>query len=86
MPIRSCVDLLLTKPLVYGYLGNHEMPHKAAFNQGLYCLLRLKQHSGTEMQRNLKNLPVTLRVYNGQFHTYCNNTCMYGNIHKTTTS
>ena len=31
-----------------------EKPHKASFNQGLYCLLRLKQHSGTEMQRNFK--------------------------------
>ena len=26
-----------------------EMQHNAAFHQGLYCLLRLKQHSGTEM-------------------------------------
>ena len=26
-----------------------KMQHKAAFHQGLHCLLRLKQHSGTKM-------------------------------------
>ena len=26
-----------------------EMQHNAAFHQGLYCLLRLKQSSGTEI-------------------------------------
>ena len=26
-----------------------EMPHKAAFHQGLHCLLRSKQFSGTEI-------------------------------------
>ena len=30
-----------------------EMQHNAAFYQGLHCLLRLKQHSGTENHHNL---------------------------------
>ena len=29
-----------------------EMQHKAAFHQGLHCLLRLKQTLGTEIYRN----------------------------------
>ena len=29
------------------------MQHKAAFHQGMHCLLRLKQPSGTEIQYNL---------------------------------
>ena len=31
-----------------------EMWHNSAFHQGLHCLLRLKQHSGTEMHHNLE--------------------------------
>ena len=31
-----------------------EMQHNAAFHQGLHCLLRLKQPSGTEIHHNLK--------------------------------
>ena len=29
-----------------------EMQHNAAFHQGLHCLLRLKQPSGTEIHNN----------------------------------
>ena len=36
-----------------------EMQHGAAFHLGLHCLLRLKQHSGTEIHHNLKLLLVT---------------------------
>ena len=32
-----------------------EMQHDAAFHQGLHCLLRLKQHSVTEIYHNLEN-------------------------------
>ena len=32
-----------------------EMQHNAAFHQGLHCLLRLKQPSGTEIHHNLEN-------------------------------
>ena len=32
-----------------------EMQHNAVFYQGLHCLLRLKQHSGTEIHHNLVN-------------------------------
>ena len=32
-----------------------EMLHNAAFHQGLHCLLRLKQHSGTEAHHDLEN-------------------------------
>ena len=31
-----------------------EMQHGAAFHQGLFCLLRLKQPSGTEILHNLQ--------------------------------
>ena len=31
-----------------------EMQHHAAFNQGLHCLLRLKQSSGTKIYKNLE--------------------------------
>ena len=31
-----------------------EMQHNAAFHQGLHCLLRLKQPSGTEYTINLE--------------------------------
>ena len=62
-----------------------EMQHYAAFHQGLHCLLRLKQPSGTEIHHNSYRifLPlVTLKVHNGQFHTYCIN--IYGEIHQNT--
>ena len=36
-----------------------EMQHNAAFHQGLQCLLRLKQSSGTEIHHNLEILPMT---------------------------
>ena len=43
-----------------GCLANNEDPdemqHNAAFHQGLHCLLRLKQPSGTEIHRNLETL------------------------------
>ena len=32
-----------------------EMQHDAAFHQGLHCLLRLKQPSGTEIHQNLED-------------------------------
>ena len=32
-----------------------EMPHDAAFHQGLHCLLRLKQSSGAEIHHDLEN-------------------------------
>ena len=32
-----------------------EMPHNAAFHHGLYCLLRFKKSSGTEIHHDLKN-------------------------------
>ena len=32
-----------------------QMQHNAAFHQGLHCLLRLKQPSGTEIHHNLEN-------------------------------
>ena len=42
-----------------GTLENSEDPdvmqHNAAFHQGLHCLLRLKQPSGTEIHQNLEN-------------------------------
>ena len=31
-----------------------EMQHNAAFHQGLHCLLRLKQPSGTEIHHDLE--------------------------------
>ena len=31
------------------------MQHNVAFHQGLHCLLRLKQSSGTELHHNLEN-------------------------------
>ena len=32
-----------------------EMQHKAAFHQGMHCLLRLNQPSGAEIHHNLEN-------------------------------
>ena len=33
----------------------HEMQHNAAFHQGLHCLLKSKQPSGTEIHHYLEN-------------------------------
>ena len=49
-----------------------EIQHYAAFHQGLYCLIRLKQHSETEIQHNLE----CYKIQHVQFHIYCIN--MYG--------
>ena len=60
-----------------------EMLHNAAFHQGLYCLLRLKQPSGTELQLDLKSSTHDpLKCKNGSSYTYCIN--MYGKIHQNT--
>ena len=32
-----------------------EMQHNAASHHGLHCLVRLKHHSGTDIQYNLEN-------------------------------
>ena len=57
-----------------------EMQQNAAFHQGLHCLLRIKQPSGTEIHHNSENsICDPLKVYNGQSHTYCVN--MYGKSH-----
>ena len=47
-----------------------EISHKMAFHQGLHCLLRLKQSSGTEISfyRNLDQQP--LEIQNGLFHSH----------------
>ena len=50
-----------------------EMQHNAAFHQGLHCLPRLIQPSGTGIHQNLGNLPVTLKVHNEQSYTSCIN-------------
>ena len=53
-----------------------KMQHNAAFHQGLHCLLRLKQHSGTETHYNLENTtcdPLKYTMGIGQYHTYCIN-------------
>ena len=39
------------------------MQHDAAFHQGLHCLLRLKQPSGTEIYHNLENSTYKPLVY-----------------------
>ena len=47
------------KPLNGYTLANSEDPDEmqqnAAFHQGLHCLLRLKQHSGTDLHQNYEN-------------------------------
>ena len=55
-----------------------EMQHKAAFHQGLHCLLRLKQPLGIEIHHNLEKST----SYPGQSHTYCIN--VYGKIRQNT--
>ena len=62
-----------------------EMQHDAALHQGLHCLLRLTQSSGTEMHYNLENSYLQpLKVQNEQSHTYCIN--IHGKIHQNTQS
>ena len=66
-----------------GTLANSEDPDEmqhnaAAFHQGLLCLLRLKESSGTEYIMYLR----PLNVHNGQSHTYCIN--MYRKIYQNT--
>ena len=47
------------------------MQHNAAFHQGLYCLLRLKQSSGTEKnQQNLEN-PLKFTIGNPILVSIC---------------
>ena len=48
-----------------------EMQHEAAFHQGLHCLLRLKQPSGTDKHHSLEN-------------STCDSINMYGKIHQNT--
>ena len=66
LPMSHKKDAILiwVNPLYSGYLylgslANSEDPdeiqHNAAFHQGLHCLLRLKQPSGTEIYHNLEN-------------------------------
>ena len=60
-----------------------EMPHNAAFHQGLHCLLRFKEHSETEIHHNFENSTCDpLKLHNGQYHTYYIN--IYGKIHQRT--
>ena len=42
-----------------------EMQHIAAFYQGLHCLLKFKQSSGTEIHLNLENFTCDPLKYNG---------------------
>ena len=61
-----------------GTLANSEDPDEMQHN--LYCLLRLKQPSGTEKHNNLENsIFDPLKVHNGQPLTY--RIKMYGKIH-----
>ena len=49
-----------------------EMQDNAAFHQGLHCLLRFEQPSGTETHQNLEKFYGNLwllKVQNGQSHT-----------------
>ena len=62
-----------------------EMQHNAASHQGLHCLLRSKQSSGTERHHSLENFrlhkscdPLKYTIHNGHHHTCSNN--MYGTI------
>ena len=60
-----------------------EMQHNAAFHQGLRCLLRLKQPSGTEVQHNLEiSTSYPLNAHNGLSHAYCIN--IYGKAYQNT--
>ena len=51
-----------------------EMQHHAAFHQGLHCLLRLKQPSGTEIHHNIENFTSCHPLkYKMGSYTYCIN-------------
>ena len=52
----------------------------AAFHQGLHCLLRYNINRGHKYIIIFKFQPHTLKIQNGQFHTYFIN--IHGNIHK----
>ena len=69
-----------------GTLANIEYPDEmqhGVFHQGMHCLVRLIQPSGTEAHHNLeKSTCIPLKVHNGQSHTYCIN--MSGKIHQNT--
>ena len=51
------------------------MQHYAAFHQGLHCLLRLKQPSGTEIHHNLEN-----STYDPLKHTMDNPYLLFQNV------
>ena len=60
--------------------GPDEMPHKVAFYQGLHCLLRQKQSSGTDVHLFIEILTGhSLNYKMEKFHTYCVN--IFGKIH-----
>ena len=74
------INLLYTGNPLRGTLSNSEDPdenaayYDAAFLQGLHCLLRLKQPTGTEIQHKLEDSTCGLfKVHNGQSHKYCIN-------------
>ena len=54
--LRVIIDSLYTENLLISTSANSEdpdeMPHNAAFHQGLHCLLRLKQFSEKEIGLN----------------------------------
>ena len=56
------------------------MQHHAAFHQGLHCLLRLKQPSGTEIHHNLENSTLDPLKYTMDSPILIASICM-GNIH-----
>ena len=49
-----------------------EMPHNAAFHQGLHCMFRLKRSSDKKNKIFLENYKRTpLDMYNGLSQVYC---------------
>ena len=58
------------------------MQHSAAFYQGLHCLLKLKQPSGTEIHHNVETSTCDPFIQNWQSHAYCIN--IEGKIHQYT--
>ena len=60
-----------------------EMQYNSTFYQCLYCLLRLKQQTGTDTYQSLENATTDPRkVHNWQSYTYCIN--MYGKVNQNT--
>ena len=53
----------------------HNLLHKAAFHQGLHCLLKSKQFSGTKMHHIIEISTSDPLKYKMFFHTYCINIC-----------